>query len=322
MTITLRAVAPLSLLAALAGLAGCNDGSVVAAARCTSGSTHSAMTTPPDAVAAGSQALLDAMDVTSTLAIANQTASAVALGDTPKQAAAYAGLGAIQPLNGATFAWLSTGYAGAGTPKALDPFAFSPQSGADLGGAACSDVAGTHDCVRLAFTFVAPTDANSVLFDFDFLSTEYPEWVGSGFNDSFTVSLASPSFNYSNLVYDQNGAAINVDNVFFNQPCSAMSGTGFQITEPFSTACDAGSTGLLTTTAPVAPGETVTMVFEIYDATDGVYDSAVMIDNFRFDSTPVGTPNTGTPTPTPAVSPTPTPAPTETATPAPTPACS
>ena len=323
----LRVFAVLSVVV----LAACNDSHIVAGAKCSSGVTSSAMTAA-DAVPATASALLDAMEVTGALSAAGVTPTGVTLTDKPKQAAAFKGLGVMQPANGTSFAWLSTGVAGAGTTKSLDPYAYSTQNdpiASEVGGTACPGLAGSYDCATLAFTFVAPADAHSIAFDFNFLSTEFPEWVGSSFNDSFVVSLkdaTNPAASFSNIVYDGNGAAININNVYFNQPCGQVTGTGFDITDFFGQ-CDAGGTGLLTTTAPITPGDTVTLTFQVYDFSDADLDSAVMIDNFRFDATPVGTPTTGTPTPTPAVSPTPSPAPTETPTPAtsptpePTPAC-
>jgi hypothetical protein len=55
-----------------------------------------------------------------------------------------------------------------------------------------------------------------------------------------------------------------------------------------------GSTGWLTTTSPVAPGEDVTLHFIIYDENDHLLDSSVLIDNFRWGtSAPCSGPCTG-----------------------------
>lgn len=340
----------LTILAAVV-LAACNDSHLVNGAKCSSGvadagdgnggiqvvspggvhafparptaipifhSSGMAASTAPDAVPANAQQLLDAMDVTDTMTIEGTSVTSQSLSDVAKQAAAFMGLGSLQPVRGSNFAWISTGVAGAGTSKALDALAFSTQEGNDMGGGACSGVSGSYDCATLSFSFVTPADAHAVKFDFDFMSSEFPEFVGSDFNDSFLVSMSSPSNNYSNIVYDNGGNPISINSVLFTQPCQSLTGTGFDLADFFGD-CDAGGTGVLTTTAPVTPGEAVTMTFRIYDLTDGIYDSAVMLDNFRFDATPIGTPNTGTPTPTPETSPTPSPTSTETPTPTPSP---
>jgi len=45
---------------------------------------------------------------------------------------------------------------------------------------------------------------------------------------------------------------------------------------------NAGATRWLTTTAPVVPGETITLRFVIWDTSDMQLDSLVLIDNFRW----------------------------------------
>ena len=53
-----------------------------------------------------------------------------------------------------------------------------------------------------------------------------------------------------------------------------------------------GSTGWLTTTVPVTPGEEITLHFIIFDEGDHIYDSAVLIDNFQWLATPTTAPTT------------------------------
>jgi hypothetical protein len=53
-----------------------------------------------------------------------------------------------------------------------------------------------------------------------------------------------------------------------------------------------GSTGWLTTTSPVSPGEDVTLHFIVFDEGDHVLDSAALIDNFRWGTSVVMTPTT------------------------------
>jgi hypothetical protein len=339
-------VRPVVVLAVVVlGSAACNASKLVTApaSTCPAGSAISAssevptrhVSPPPmapitepataDAVAASAQQLLDAMDVTPTLTVTN-----VLYGGKPSQAAAFDGLGSLAPFKGSSFAFLSTGVAGATTSKSLDSSVLSIQPGTDMwdptapfaegatngpcpGSTSGATATSTNDCAYLTFSFVAPSDAHSIAFDFNFMSTEYPEFVGLTFNDSFKVSMKSTTNNYANIVYDSGNNPISINSVLFPQgSCTSLTGTGFQITSASSTDpqhCDAGGTGHVTTHAPITPGETVTLTFEIYDAGDPAYDSAVMIDNFHTDAQPVATPNTGTPTPTPATSPEPTPTP-------------
>ena len=53
-----------------------------------------------------------------------------------------------------------------------------------------------------------------------------------------------------------------------------------------------GSTGWLTTTSPVTPGEDVTLHFIIFDEGDHILDSSALIDNFRWGTSVVTTPST------------------------------
>ena len=296
-------------------LAGCNNSHLVAGATCAPAAASSAIESADAAptrvmpvvaaqaaTAANATALLTAMDADpSAFTNVSYTGNA-------KQAAVFNTLVTVTPVAGSNFAWLSTGVAGAGTPSTLDPLAFNTQLDlpGQFGGAGCGATSSgtpTFDCATLAFTFIVPDGLHSVAFDFNFMSTEYPEYVNAGYNDSFVVSMSSPSHSYTNVVFDHNGNPINIDSLLFSETCGQLAGTGFEITG--GSGCDAGATGMLTTTSPVEPGETVTMKFSIMDAGDSALDSAVMIDNLRVSPEPVGTPNTGTPTPTPGPTPTP-----------------
>jgi len=325
-------------------LAACNDSKLVSGASCptnpSSSSVSSAVSAPTaagnpglrvkrapmiaipvaqdasagDATPASATQLVAAMDVPG--------ASSPTLTGKPLQAAAFNGLGSLNPTHGSNMAWLSTGIAGAQTNKSLqatDPLGmpvvtqpgtnvFDQLDPLDMGGGCAAD-SGSYDCASLQFSVTVPSGAHSLAFDFNFMSAEYPEFVGSNYNDQFLAKEESPSFTFDNVSYDAAGHPININNVFFTETCQQLTGTGYDIFRQLDpSACDAGGTGMLTTVSPVAPGETVTMTFTIYDKHDGWLDSAVMIDNFRFDPQPVTTPVTTTPTPTPAPSPTATPA--------------
>ena len=54
-----------------------------------------------------------------------------------------------------------------------------------------------------------------------------------------------------------------------------------------------GATGWLTTTAPVSPGEIITLTFMIFDSGDRLWDSIVLIDNFKWQASTTAQPGTG-----------------------------
>jgi len=175
-----------------------------------------------------------------------------------------------------------------------------------------------NDYTELVVQLKAPTNANSFSFDFQFFSAEYPVWVCTEFNDEFLVlqeshaEFSSPS----NIAFDMQKHPITVNNGFFTvctndntkpqtqhcaRPVSDIGGTGFDdppIPDPFDPApppdanIPGGSTGWLTTTSPITPGEEVTLHFIVFDEGDHVLDSAALIDHFRWGTSVVPTPST------------------------------
>jgi hypothetical protein len=181
-----------------------------------------------------------------------------------------------------------------------------------------------NDMVDVKLVLQAPPDATGFQFDFDFYSSEWPNYVCSNFNDAFVAYLTS-SGTTGNISFDSNDnpVAVNID--FFNRctsgapvgclrsngpnpdpplstaSCAAgaseLGGTGFGDTD--QTQCAGGnvqatlggSTGWLVTQAAIQPGEQFTLDFMVWDAGDGLLDSSVLIDHFQWIG---GTVSTGT----------------------------
>ncbi len=175
------------------------------------------------------------------------------------------------PTAGGSFLVLSTGDAAdADTPD--DSGSLSTV----LGG---SDNSQGNDLVQLQVDLTTPAGATCVAFDFAFFSEEFPEFVGSSFNDAFTAEMGQTDLTIVNnqvvapfnFAFDTDGNPISVNTVF-----GFTLGTG--------TTYD-GVTPLLTAQAPVEvdvnTGQ-VHLYFTIQDLGDSVYDSAVFIDNFRW----------------------------------------
>lgn len=288
---TPRPVSAVFLLACATALAACsNEGSVVplppGCAAPDASPTPIATVAP---VAATAAQLVEAMGMPPGLF------PPPFLSGEPEQAAVFPGLGTAVPTEGATFAWLSTGVAGAGTPSALVSTA-GTLIGTSFGNAACDGV-NTYDCVELDYTFVVPPDDHAVRFDFRFFTTEYPEFLGANFNDTFTVALLSSSFQFDDVSFDEQGRKIDVNSDFFlsNEvvTCPDLVGTGFDVDDPANPgSCHGGATGLLGTIAPVAPGERVTLKFKLHDEGDGYLDSAVMLDHLETTPDAIATPAT------------------------------
>ena len=233
------------------------------------------------------------------------------------------------PHKGGNMAMISTGVA---VPEGGPGFA-NPQDGTGLGGLLSGDSApnplpnlkGASNCknnpmapdtvqdyTEIALEFVAPTNANSFSFDFQFFSGEYPEFVCDMFNDQFLVIVKSDKTyaTDTNISFDSAMNPITVNSGFFSvcddhansnvispmpckQPASTNAGTGYE--KPGGHTVDnipGGSTGWLTTTAPIQPREHFTLRFIIFDEGDHILDSAVLLDNFRWVTSPVSAPTT------------------------------
>ena len=173
------------------------------------------------------------------------------------------------------------------------------------------------DYTELRLTLKAPANAGSFTFDFNFFSTEYPAYVCRGFNDTFLAMLTSQKYVQPfQIAFDPNAARINVNNSFFQactsivpgdnlgythacgQALSTLNGTGYEIKYGQTSLTvgnlnkGSGATNWLKTTAPIQPGETFTLSFIVFDEADGILDSAVNLDNFRWNSTTLANPVT------------------------------
>jgi hypothetical protein len=158
------------------------------------------------------------------------------------------------------FLILSTGIASQVTSLANT----GTDQGTDLG-----PVGADGDTATVSFTLPVPISSSPqrLKLDFVYLTEEFPEFVGQGFNDSFTVKI-----NGVNYATDELGNPIEVDNAFFTgEPAT---GTFFD-----------GRTNKLTLTYVVPDGVTeLNVELQIKDSVDGVIDSAVIVDNVRFET--------------------------------------
>ncbi|MFH2007875.1 MAG: choice-of-anchor L domain-containing protein [bacterium] len=177
------------------------------------------------------------------------------------------------------------------------------------------DGAVINDLTLLRVRLKAPTNAQGFAFDFVFFSSEYPDFVCSKYNDTFTaVVIDEPLLSggaATNISRDGYGSEITVNSAFFEYPpywSLDISGTGYGV-GPAVTWCEndpvpgcsvpapcptiAGSTtGWLRTYSPVSAGGEITLVLSVHDEEDNILDSAVVVDNFRWIAHPVGVPQT------------------------------
>lgn len=198
----------------------------------------------------------------------------------------------IGPTRGDSFLVLSTGQTGEPTISAEPGVDFAP------GG-----VAG--DLSRVRIELDAPPGADQVTFDYTFLSSESPEYVGSSFNDTFTATISDA------LGANREIAQASVNSSEFHEASDTRVGVGpFLLYTDFASGVDtvfgpenfppgvplvtdAGTTDLQRVAADIRPNGRVTLEFTIQDLGDGILDSAVIIDNVSFSALQLVDPNTG-----------------------------
>lgn len=180
-----------------------------------------------------------------------------------------------------------------------------------------------NDLSEFRVTLKVPQNAKSFSYQFNFFSAEYPEYVCTEFNDRFIAILESSGLDPTklpagqcksgtsrptcNISYDAKANPMTVNSGFFDvcqsdssinnvctQPTSLLDKTGYEVQDPDGQAgkLSGGATGWLTTKAPVKPGEEITLRFIIFDEGDQKLDSAVLLDNFKWEATPVEAPET------------------------------
>ncbi|MEO6951217.1 MAG: putative metal-binding motif-containing protein [Polyangia bacterium] len=222
----------------------------------------------------------------------------------------FSAFGSVQKLEGSAMAFMSSGSA--------QPGPYNPQPGTDLSmsgvdtsyqspysaGLAVPPTNGcgngppdtVNDYTELEVDLTVPYNVNSFSFQFQFFSAEYPEFVCTTYNDRFLVIVDDGTGNLQQVAFDDSKNPISVNNGFFTicqndsskpqtQHCtkdvSAISGTGYEQMD-FSSTPVGGSTGWLTTTVPVTPGDKIKLRFLVYDEGDNIYDSSALIDNFQW----------------------------------------
>jgi large repetitive protein len=134
---------------------------------------------------------------------------------------------------------------------------------------------GANDVSVLRLDLTIPDLANCLAFDVAFGSEEYPEFVGSAFNDGFIAELDSSTWMVEgsiitapdNFAFDELGNVISVNSSFF--------GAGRVLTEAGMTYD--GTTPRLRAQSPVSGGSH-SLYLTIFDASDHVYDSAALIE--------------------------------------------
>jgi hypothetical protein len=137
-----------------------------------------------------------------------------------------------------------------------------------------------RDWTVLKLDVEVPDTANCLAFDFRFMSEEYPQFVGSTYNDAFIAEVDSSSWSV------QSGGSLVRPNDFAASPLGepiSVNGVGpTEMTPEEATGTYFNAaTRLLTARTPISPGAH-SIYLSIFDASDKKLDSAVFLDNLRF----------------------------------------
>lgn len=204
-------------------------------------------------------------------------------------------IGDFFPRQGDTFAILSTG---------LASNADAPDTNNDEipgGGGVPDDVSAVlggldnsqgNDLVQLTLVLSPPAGQTSLSFDFAFYTEEFPDFIGTDFNDAFLAELGAEPFSSTivisgteisapnNIAFDPNGRVISINAAYGFDPADPNPDTG--------TTYD-GTSGLLRATGCLPedrPTGNVVLVLSVTDLGDSIIDSAVFLDNFQWSNPP------------------------------------
>ena len=139
-----------------------------------------------------------------------------------------------------------------------------------------------HDLFQLTLTLNVPPGATHWAVDWKFFSEEFPEFVGTIFNDAFLIETPTSNFTISgiatitapnNVVFDPSGHLVTINTTgAFGMTAANAAGTTYD-----------GATATLSAVVPIPAGASqITIIFSVMDLGDSIFDTTVFLDNFRF----------------------------------------
>ena len=152
----------------------------------------------------------------------------------------------------------------------------SPQLSNLIGGTA------THNAAILQFDFIPYSD--TVRFKYVFGSEEYPEYVGSTFNDVFAFFISGPGIvgGQQNIAKLQNGLPVTINNVNSGSNSAFFVNNGDGSQSPYNSSPNFiqydGFTKVLEAVSKVQCGQTYHLIIEVADAGDGILDSGIFLE--------------------------------------------
>jgi len=141
----------------------------------------------------------------------------------------------------------------------------------------------TQEAAVLEFDFIPFVD--SVSFKYVFGSEEYPEYVGSQFNDVFAIFLSGPGISGpENIAKLPNGEVVSINNVnqTMNSSYFVNNGDGTYepyFSDPYYIQYDGFTTPLFASKTGLIIGQTYHLTIAIADVNDGIFDSGLFIES-------------------------------------------
>ena len=135
---------------------------------------------------------------------------------------------------------------------------------------------GTYDATTLKIDFTVAAGFNCLAsLKMKFLSEEYPEFVGSSFNDAAIVELDNNDWSLSgnDVVAPSNIAFYGADPITVNTTGPAAASPANSVGTTFDAA-----TPILSARSPISPGAH-SLYVTIFDVSDDIYDSTVLLDD-------------------------------------------
>jgi hypothetical protein len=183
------------------------------------------------------------------------------------------------PISGGTYGIMSTGSASFGSTT-------SNMGGGNVRGDTDRDV------TIMRIDLVVPNGANCLGFEFRFLSVEWPDYVGTQYNDAFIAEM-------NNSTWTTNGSTITAPNNFAFDPngnVMSINATGPALMNASNASGTPflfyGASPIVQARAQVTPGSQ-SLYLSIFDQGDALLDSAVFIDNLAVGNAASGTCTTG-----------------------------
>ncbi|GAB4555891.1 MAG: hypothetical protein OHK0023_27660 [Anaerolineae bacterium] len=186
------------------------------------------------------------------------------------------------PTKGSTYGVLSSGRAAAILPSGgslkteFDAINTTPGRG---------DTA--YDSTILRLDLNVPGGNNCLVFTFRFYSREFPEYVGTPYNDAFIAELNTNNWTTSgstisapnNFIQDSGGNLISINSTGqYAMTRTQAAGTNFATAEAGDLNGPYGATPLLQAQTPISSGSQA-LYLSIFDQGDANLDSSVVIDN-------------------------------------------